>query len=307
MPGSTSQRYYSTRNNSIPSLIRIAMLFCVLPLLFLISAAALGQNPEHLIPSLPDSETQKIILENMINEIHAAARKEDHEEIARLLRTLMPPDSDEWFETRFGRVAGPALAASNRRNSETRRTHLENVFSRLASRESLNIRIVCTDPAKSEENIAGAEAIRAATTHSSMRIFSVHIESGRETRPPGLGYFGFTGESPFYLGNLAIQHFPVRMAPESLWNHRIQEPQSAKVVKILNQGLKGTVKVELVVGFDGRIQILSAKGKAALVKAATEFLGEWNFRLPVLNGEATQIYSKIKLVFRPGKPLTITQ
>ncbi len=74
-------------------------------------------------------------------------------------------------------------------------------------------------------------------------------------------------------------------------------PALAKVARV-----QGTVRLEAVIGTDGRIQDLQViSGHPMLVKAALEAVAEWRYQPTMLNGEPVEVQTEIVVNFILGE------
>ncbi|MBI1940733.1 MAG: energy transducer TonB, partial [Acidobacteria bacterium] len=84
------------------------------------------------------------------------------------------------------------------------------------------------------------------------------------------------------------------MEPAKLiYNPAPEYPPLAKMARI-----QGTVRLEAVIGVDGRIQNLKAiSGHPLLVNAALEAVSRWRYQPTLLNGEPVEVLTEVDAIF----------
>ena len=64
-------------------------------------------------------------------------------------------------------------------------------------------------------------------------------------------------------------------------------------------GIEGTVRLEAVIGVDGRVhQISLMEGHCSLVDAAVQAVRHWRYKPTLLNGSAVEVLTIIDIVFK---------
>ena len=93
---------------------------------------------------------------------------------------------------------------------------------------------------------------------------------------------------------LAFEQPPQRIRFATVISHATPEyPAAAK-----RAGIKGTVRLDAVIGKDGHVKSVKLiNGKAVLVEAAEEAVMKWVFQPTHLNGEPIEVVMEIQVPF----------
>ena len=237
-----------------------------------------------------------------LHELRDTARNNERERFSAIARNLVIPRHAAWFARNFGQEEGENLAHEYERllpnlEEKLRGALLEALkggrteftVERRQDAAGLNERTVthalfCA--AKEPLVLYDVSTIKPDRQDSCVFADFIYVEGGFRFLPGTFFYLLRTFTPRIRVGgNVQQSRLKYRPAP--------RYPAEAR-----DQGITGTVRLEVVIGTDGSVDELKViAGHPILAEAAVEAVRQWRYVPTLLNGRPVEVASTIDVVF----------
>jgi len=236
-------------------------------------------------------------LQKLIEEVLSAAKKDDRETVAALVKNTEIPHCDAWLHKMYrSDHADSWMGLCDPKVLATHDLSMQKLFMRLGTQSGeVSVRKVNDNPEGGMES-ASLTAIRQPLDIYFVTWKIANAPKACEAEP--IGYYmyidgGFRWESeivtvrcsdPRPTAAIVAYKLLTRVAP-------IYPPEA------VSQGIQGTVRFRLSIGIDGSVsnlQAISGEGlssDASLQKAAQEAVLQWRYQPMMLNGKPVAVNS----------------
>jgi len=275
---------------------QLAVIVC-LSLTFMVHAQE-GKPPE--VAAYPESADGLL---QLLHDLRDAARTNDRDKFSAIARDLVIPQHAAWFARNFGPEEGESLVREYEKllpgfEERLRKSLLEALkegrpefkIERREDAQGLNERTVTYALFRAaREPLVLYDASTVKPDQQGAWVFAdfFYVEGGFRFLP-GTFFYSLTNFTPrlYVGGNVQQARLTYQPAPHY--------PAGAK-----EQGITGTVRLEVVIGTDGTVRELKViAGAPALVGAAVEAVRQWRYKTTLLNGRPVEVVSTIDVMFR---------
>jgi TonB family protein len=228
-------------------------------------------------------------LRQLLDEMLAAARQDDHTKLRALIREAEIPDYENWFTTTFGREKGESAAGSYGETLQKDQKDFQDLLIQLSQLEG-EFSIQKVDTAKKYGTLTGP--------------LDEYIADWKETGPPTGQEVQHIAEFIFIEGqfrwNNIVQFYPFQsgkpnsFVPAKLVKRVVPEyPEEAR-----QKSIQGTVILNVILRKDGSVTVQNvAAGDPILSPAAIEAVRQWRYEPTLINGRPFEVQTKINVVF----------
>jgi TonB family protein len=228
-------------------------------------------------------------LRQLLDEMLAAARQDDHTKLQALIREAEIPDYENWFTTTFGREKGESAAGSYGETLQKDQKDFQDLLIQLSQLEG-EFSIQKVDTAKKYGTLTGP--------------VDEYIADWKETGPPTgqevqhIAEFFFI-EGQFRWNNI-VQFYPFQSGkPNSFVAAKLVKRVAPEYPEEARQkSIQGTVILNVILRKDGSVTVQNvAAGDPILSPAAIEAVRQWRYEPTLINGRPFEVQTKINVVF----------
>ncbi len=279
-----------------------------------LAVGVLAQEKQGATPSavvLPSYDDNEKGLRKLFEDMLAAARTDDHQRLAAFDEMLVPTGLAPWFEDVFGKELGPQVAQAYETSRENLKTALHNGLSLMIRENLTDIKVFRLDPPCTAVIDEQKYAVLVARKRQET-FYEVHVSSADGKRGVPVWFLAFAKKNFRYLGRIRLSQQPAPVVitgsekkPKTIIiDGNVQQPCLIEQVRpyypdvAKAHGIEGLVKLQAVIGRDGRIRDLKLiSGHSWLVEAAMDAVRKWRYQPTLLEGEPVEVSTTIAVVF----------
>lgn len=275
------------------------------------------------IPSYPNSEAG---LENLINDMNALAKKGDDSALAPYYQSLVLPNSESWFDSKFGnpnceklnemaandclgnRLALAYSAIASNIPASARMTMKDLIEENLTNFEAVNYSAPCPNPVKI---IPDRKLVGELTTTPFLSPVLSGLMKNKEpiyilwsysqTQETTIGFFVYSEDAFRYIGMphpaSADEYSHKRLSYSVKADDLTNEVVDAHPVMTDPALGQKTVVIHVVIGADGRVREADyARGPESLKDAAIRMAEEHHFKPVTFGGKPVPVSTCVNVV-----------
>jgi TonB family protein len=269
-----------------------------------VSLAGGAQNQAASATVYPDTAEG---LQRMLQDLFAAIRGGNEEQVMHLLQSFALPNAKAWFTRVFGPEEGERLATQYERQHAPTDSMTRKFYEELARKRTADLRIerLMND---ADSRTAAIEKAVLSVMKEPIALYSAQVVEPGTTGGSTLGYFvyverGFRQLDATTLYALSTAPpFRIRLggkiAQAQLLNQvRPYYPRAAR-----EQHIQGAVQLQAIITREGAVRELTVvSGHPMLAAAAVEAVREWRYRPTRLNGLPVEVLTTIDVNFVLGR------
>ena len=279
-----------------------------------------AQEPAKAPAAAPDVDAPEADPEELRKTVKAilkAAKSGDSARLTILTDSLMADDLSPWAKATFGEPLGTEMA---RKYAEERKD-LANLLQQFAQgwvSEGLSDVEIVPFNTTCREDLTDAQRFFLASRLRPVPFFEVLVLNRGRTKGRTVrffaevdGRFRFLGAFRFNAERIAQAHklpdtaaSPGESPPRVVIGGNVQQARLIKLVRpryppaARQSYIQGTVRLEAVIGKDGRIYELHVvSGHCLLAEAAAEAVRQWRYTPTMLEGQPVEVLTTIDVVF----------
>lgn len=280
-------------------------------LLLAVGASAAAQQEAPAVKTYEDSERG---LTRLLEDALKSAQQDDRAALNAMMRALVLPQAEAWFQIAFGELLGERFA----RQYEDRKAALPLILARdlknIAEAELTFVRVKrFSEPCDPQADGQQYPVLAAMQEFTPLYQADFIAHDGRKART--LWFFTYAGGAFRYLSRLpeplfgwqAAPHLPrapdppgkrIRIGGKVQRAKLVNRVQPAYPSRARNQGIQGTVRLSAIIGKDGSLySIQLVQGHCWLAEAAIDAVRQWRYTPTLLEGEPVEVVTTVDVVF----------
>jgi TonB family protein len=254
-------------------------------------------------------------LEKFAHDVMKAQKENNGTRADELLRTMVLPNSEDWYRENLDDEAADMVVPQYAANSKTLPMQLANFFLQAQQQHTTNLQATrfeksCDDNASEQTfNVLDARLkgvplyeLRLFNGNRFLRLFAFAYVDGafRYILTPN---FADSGPSAPVLRGGAKPTKP--NAPQVKQGATVQAAKIISKVQPLYpdiaraERLGGTVRLHAIIATDGTVKILRVlSGRCSLARAAVDAVRKWRYAPTLINGEPVEVITTVDVIFQ---------
>src|ERR1700723_1376849 len=242
-----------------------------------------------------------------VENLFAAWRTQDQQQISDALQIFTLPDADAWFAQVFGADKAKQLSDDYKSSLDGFQSHMKWISGNWAPKAGVTVKIETSELPVPPKSGGDEAALPSPVAAIKVENFRFDVSAGGDSAPSWVNSFVYRdgafrsvgGTYPFWHEKL--QGIRPRAAQATVRQvvaiHTVPAKYPSEAKK---QGIQGDVTLSIVVGPDGKAKnIQLVDGNPVLVKAAEDAIKKWKFQPFQIEGRVLEITVKVKVPVVP--------
>lgn len=242
-----------------------------------------------------------------VENLFAAWRTQDQQQISAALELFTLPDADAWFAQVFGADKAKQLPEDYKSSLSGFQSHMKWISGNWAGKPGVTVKIETSELPVSPKSGGDEAALPSPIAAIKIKNFRFDVAAGGDSAPSWVNSFVYRDGAFRSVGGTypiwheRLQGIRARAAQATVRQvvaiHTVPAKYPSEAKK---QGIQGDVTLSIVVGADGKAKnIQLVDGNPVLVKAAEDAVKKWKFQPFQIEGRVLEITVKVKVPVVP--------